>query len=1068
MTTFIQQQNELRADEDENTTSSVKWTVWTILCKTTIVGWFFTFAFALIVPVLTYYLVVNLGTYPEVETFTCFVNTTFRVPCGKVNISEDECVTLACCYDNPTHSCYHYLPSRYSYNLEGSSYRASRSLSPFNTKTVKEMQISVNEISSNKVSIILHKPSKNIAENKAQFREYVVKQAEEKLMVEIFRPNGDRIFSTAKGPLIASENYWEWTVHLTDHSLFGLGKTLIRRHQNSTISKVFYKNKNDHSNLPVIWAYYRGQFHGLTINHDGPLEVSILTSNLIILKSLLGETIELVLYTGPTPTDLHNQHLENTDQLNVPQWALKTHMCRKNAQFLNVSTLVSNFVLESEADSFCIDENLLMGIVAESVNGTSYKDELQALITSLREKGKKFLLSVPPQILNNTDFYNSASSLDLLYTYLNKTIYQGKYLDQDVFYIDYSHDNIQKYMEVFGTFLEDFFNKTIDGLVLTDNWPANEEFKMDDVSFPYFTKSLQDAMSYTIQWNTTANNILHIQKHNSYGGSQYKSLKNYFQSKAKDIFIISATKSISQVEPMIIENVDTSWANLRKYLEGVLFDSIIGNHLVSIPVCGDTNVFDTSIQMKLCLRWYLIAATMPMFRISAPKPWRNPGDLSAKYDQQTAQSALDTRNMLLAYYNGLISSNEPVLRPMFYDFYENTTTFSLYEQYMVGKNMLVVHPLTADRTKMNVYLPPVIDVWYEFWGGAIYKPTKTHPWISISVTESDFVAFIPKGSVIPLIDGSTVNLIVALNFTSSKRTRNLIESSGSANGFMKTEGISIKFSANLKSVDISSSSEKKWSFTLGYVKVYQYLNSNNPLRYDVNWAFDQDTQNIPYEPPPTTTTESTTSSMSSVTTTTSTTSSSADTSESITTSTTSIASSTVESTSNSASSRESTTVSTSASGSEPTTESKTGSTSAAISTSPIREITTDDTGTTSNTIPTRESTSESTISSRGISTTESITGVTGTTISTSPRKESTTDDTSTTSSTTPIRESTPESTITSSGVFTTESITGSTGATISSSPIRESTTDDTGITSNTTPIRTSTIKTTSNTISSTF
>uniref|UniRef100_A0A6P7EZQ0 Probable maltase-glucoamylase 2 isoform X1 n=1 Tax=Diabrotica virgifera virgifera TaxID=50390 RepID=A0A6P7EZQ0_DIAVI len=1047
MTTFIQQQNELREDEDETATASVKWTVWTILCKTTIVGWFFTFAFALIVPVLTYYLVVNLGTYKEVDTFTCFVNSTFRVPCGKVNISEHDCVKLACCYDKPTDSCYHYLPSRYSYDLAGSSYKASRSSSPFNTTAVEEMQISVNEISINKVSIILHKPSTSIVENTVNVREYVVKKAAEKLMVEIFRPNGDRIFSTAKGPLIASENYWEWTVHLTDHSLFGLDKTLLQRHKNSTISKVFYKNKNDHSNFPVIWAYHRGQFHGLTVKHDGPLEVSILTSNLIILKGLLGETIELVLYTGPTPADLHQQHLEDSEQLDVPEWLLKTHMCRKNEKFLNVSTLVSNFVLDSEADSFCIDENLLMGILAERANDTSYQDSVQALITPLREKGKKFLLSVPPQVLTNSDFYNNASSLDLLYTYLNKTIYQGKYLDQDVSYIDYSHENIQKYMEVFGTFLEDFFNHTIDGLVLTDNWPANEEFKMDNDSFPYFTKALQDAMSYTIQWNTTANDILHIQKHNSYGGYQYKSLKDYFKS--KEIFILSATKSISQVEPMIIENVETSWTNLRKYLDSVLFDSIIGNHLVSIPVCGDTNVFDTSIQMKLCLRWYLIAATMPMFRISAPKPWRNPDDLSAKYDQQTAQSALDTRNMLLAYYNGLISSNEPVIRPMFYDFYENTTTFSLYEQYMVGKNMLVVHPLTADRTKMNVYLPPAIDVWYEFWGGDIYKPTKINPWVSISVTEADFVAFIPKGSVIPLIDGNTVNLIVALNFTSSKRTRSFIESSGSATGFMKTDGISITFTANLKSVDISSSSDKKWSLHLGYVKVYQYLNSNNPAYYDVDRSIDQDTQNMPYEPPPTTITESTTSTMTTSTTTTST-----------------VTESTTEDTGTTSSSTptmESTTEDTgTTSRSTPIMESTTGSTGETDSTSPISESTTEDTGTTSISTPTRESTTEDTgITSTSTPTIESTTGSTDNTDSSSLISEITTANTGTTSSFTPTRESTTEETGTTNGsTATSESTTEDHGNTSSSTPTEASTPEITITSSSVTTAKSTTTDTT--------
>lgn len=261
---------------------------------------------------------------------------------------------------------------------------------------------------------------------------------------------------------------------------------------------------------------------------------------------------------------------------------------------------------------------------------------------------------------------------------------------------------------------------------------------------------MEKGMSFTLPWNSTSSSsTLHMQIHNLYGTSHLNAIKSFLSSKYPNIFLMSASKSQYQTEPLLIENVDSTWDELAKQLQYSLFESITGEHMVSTPVCGDTQKYDPLNEI-LCIRWYMIAVTMPMFRISSGFPWRDPEHLNTTYSKNQALKAINLRNQLLSYYYTLLKQNQPVIRPMFYDFYSERVTLGLEYQYMIGENILVAHPFTSGRKLLHVYLPPSIAVWYEMWGGRMYNST-VHPWINITVLENDFVAFLAQGTLLPLI-----------------------------------------------------------------------------------------------------------------------------------------------------------------------------------------------------------------------------------------------------------------------------------------------------------------------------
>lgn len=331
---WLDRQNQQRADYKNLNGTIRKAQLCQLLCTEYVKLIIILLIFVLIVPPLTYFFIIDEGTISQPSAETCMVNDMFKVPCGRQNLTQKQCWSLMCCFDPKHKDCYHSIPSRYFYvkSDKVNIYETSIEKSPFDTKMVHDVFFTVNEKSENEVNLKLGMYKKGNSFSYEDYsadlkKNYEVQLHNSELSVEIFR-NGTKelLLSTSRGPLIVSETYLEWTFYLTGAYLFGVNQNLIKVHDNKTFKKVLYKNKLDHYSIPTIWAYSQGKFHAITISHDGPLEITIKPSNLVILRSLTLDNIEVDLNIGPTPKMLHDQLMKQT-QL-PPYWTMGTHICR--------------------------------------------------------------------------------------------------------------------------------------------------------------------------------------------------------------------------------------------------------------------------------------------------------------------------------------------------------------------------------------------------------------------------------------------------------------------------------------------------------------------------------------------------------------------------------------------------------------------------------------------------------------------------------------------------------------------------------------------------------------------
>uniref|UniRef100_A0A9J8A2W9 Neutral alpha-glucosidase AB n=2 Tax=Cyprinus carpio TaxID=7962 RepID=A0A9J8A2W9_CYPCA len=133
--------------------------------------------------------------------------------------------------------------------------------------------------------------------------------------------------------------------------------------------------------------------------------------------------------------------------------------------------------------------------------------------------------------------------------------------------------------------------------------------------------------------------------------------------------------------------------------------------LVGISFCGaDVGGFFKHPSAELLVRWYQAGAYQPFFRAHAhiDTPRREPW-LFGPENTALIREAIRQRYALLPYWYQLFynahRTGQPVMRPLWVEYPDDFATFSIEDEYLIGKDLLV-HPVTDEgATGVTAYLP---------------------------------------------------------------------------------------------------------------------------------------------------------------------------------------------------------------------------------------------------------------------------------------------------------------------------------------------------------------------------
>lgn len=248
--------------------------------------------------------------------------------------------------------------------------------------------------------------------------------------------------------------------------------------------------------------------------------------------------------------------------------------------------------------------------------------------------------------------------------------------------------------------------------------------------------------------------------HNIYG--HYWN-KNLFEKYAKDypgkrLFHLNRSGFAGSPRYSIFPwtgDVGRNWSGLQAQLPVLLGMSMSGVPYVHSDAGGFAGGEGDN---DLYVRWLQFAAFTPIFRphgtalyevdktaISFPSeaalidtPYRN-----------YAKQAIDLRYAMMPYNYTLAyrqtKYGEPLMRPLYYEYPNDTAAANISDEYMWGDEILVAPVLRKGVTERKIYLPE--GKWYRFVHDSLYNGST---WLTLPVKLQSVPLFMKAGSIVPL------------------------------------------------------------------------------------------------------------------------------------------------------------------------------------------------------------------------------------------------------------------------------------------------------------------------------
>lgn len=160
---------------------------------------------------------------------------------------------------------------------------------------------------------------------------------------------------------------------------------------------------------------------------------------------------------------------------------------------------------------------------------------------------------------------------------------------------------------------------------------------------------------------------------------------------------------------------DSTFSSMRASIAQILSFAFFGIPFVGSDICG----FNGNTTEELCARWFALGAFYPFSRNH--NSWNTISQEAYAFGSQSpvlfsARVSLQTRRRLGTYlytlFRSATDSGATVMRPLFFEFPEDTNTWGIDSSFMWGSALLFLPVLDANVTSVTGYVPQ--GTWWQF------------------------------------------------------------------------------------------------------------------------------------------------------------------------------------------------------------------------------------------------------------------------------------------------------------------------------------------------------------------